>query len=114
MLRTYTHRLPSRETRTRKAIGDALTEAGAKGDVDSAVGQGTSVPPPHPCALTVPWPPGGSSRHMTRPGFVKPRPDPRITSSPVAAVVRVRMRGVTVGRILLTCSARFTVWPQCA
>lgn len=48
-LRTYTHLLPSSETRTRKAIDDAFTEAQA------AEAQGTSVPPEKPvcpqCAL---------------------------------------------------------------
>jgi len=55
-LRTYTHLLPSSESRTRKAIDDALTEAEAddNGD-DPPADQGTSVPPPKPmcpqCAL---------------------------------------------------------------
>ena len=48
-LRTYTHLLPSSETRTRKAIDDAFTEDPAP------QGQGTSVPPAKPmcpqCAL---------------------------------------------------------------
>jgi hypothetical protein len=52
-LRTYTHLLPSSETRTRKAIDDAPTEAEAEGDPPGA--QGTSVPPAKPmcpqCAL---------------------------------------------------------------
>lgn len=47
-LRTYTHLLPSSETRTRKAIDDAFAE-------DPVDGQGTSVPPEKPmcpqCAL---------------------------------------------------------------
>lgn len=42
-LRTYTHLLPSSETRTRKAIDGALTEAEAEGDSPAA--QDTSVPP---------------------------------------------------------------------
>ncbi|GAA3906889.1 site-specific integrase [Streptomyces lacrimifluminis] len=56
-LRTYTHLLPSSETRTRKAIDDAFTEteAEAEDDGDPPVAQGTSVPPPKPmcpqCAL---------------------------------------------------------------
>lgn len=49
ILRTYTHLLPSGETRTRKAIDDAFTEESARG------AQGTSVPPAKPmcpqCAL---------------------------------------------------------------
>lgn len=50
-LRTYTHLLPSSETRSRKAIDDAFTE-----DLDLAQdGQGTLVPSPKPmcpqCAL---------------------------------------------------------------
>ncbi|CAM5704242.1 hypothetical protein SCANM63S_08014 [Streptomyces canarius] len=53
-LRTYTHLLPSSETRTRKAIDDAFTEAERKGDGDPAADQGTSVPRPNPCALNVP------------------------------------------------------------
>ncbi|MEV0477970.1 site-specific integrase, partial [Streptomyces prunicolor] len=39
-LRTYTHLLPSSETRTRKAIDDALTETSA------LEAQGTSLPSP--------------------------------------------------------------------
>lgn len=56
-LRTYTHLLPSSETRTRKAIDDAFTEteAEAEGDGDPPAAQGTSVPPTKPmcpqCAL---------------------------------------------------------------
>jgi hypothetical protein len=56
-LRTYTHLLPSSETRTRKAIDDALTEAEAEaeGNGDPPAAQGTSVPPAKPmcpqCAL---------------------------------------------------------------
>jgi hypothetical protein len=46
-LRTYTHLLPSSETRPRKAIDDALTEEPEP--------EGTSMPPPKPmcpqCAL---------------------------------------------------------------
>jgi integrase len=48
-LRTYTHLLPSSETRTRRAIDDAFTEESARG------AQGTSVAPAKPmcpqCAL---------------------------------------------------------------
>lgn len=56
-LRTYTHLLPSSETRTRKATDDAFTETEAEveDDGDPPVAQGTSVPPPKPmcpqCAL---------------------------------------------------------------
>lgn len=48
-LRTYTHLLPSSETRTRKAVDDAFTEAEAEdsGD-DPPSGQGTSAPPAKP------------------------------------------------------------------
>jgi hypothetical protein len=53
-LRTYTHLLPSSETRTRKAIDDAFTEtetapeAEAEGDGDPPAAQGSSVPPAKP------------------------------------------------------------------
>ncbi len=51
-LRTYTHLLPSSETRTRKAIDDAFTEAEAEaeaeGNGDPPAAQGTSVPPAKP------------------------------------------------------------------
>ena len=56
-LRTYTHLLPSSETRTRKAIDDAFTEteAEAENDGDPPAAQGTSAPPAKPmcpqCAL---------------------------------------------------------------
>jgi hypothetical protein len=59
-LRTYTHLLPSSETRTRKAIDDAFTEAEtgeveAEGSGDPPATQGTSAPPAKPmcpqCAL---------------------------------------------------------------
>jgi integrase len=54
-LRTYTHLLPSSETRTRKAIDDAFTEAEAEDDGDPAADEGTSVPSSKPmcpqCAL---------------------------------------------------------------
>ncbi len=62
-LRTYTHLLPSSETRTRKAIDDAFTEteteteaeAEAEADGDRPAAQGTSAPPAKPmcpqCAL---------------------------------------------------------------
>jgi integrase len=58
-LRTYTHLLPSSETRTRKAIDDVFTEAEgeaeAEGEDDRPGTQGTSVPPAKPmcpqCAL---------------------------------------------------------------
>lgn len=62
-LRTYTHLLPSSETRTCKAIDDAFTETGtgtgmgveAEDNGDPPVAQGTPVPPPKPmcpqCAL---------------------------------------------------------------
>lgn len=54
-LRTYTHLLPSSETRTRKAIDDAFTEAEAGEGSGAPKAQGTSVPPPKPmcpqCAL---------------------------------------------------------------
>ncbi|WP_234341748.1 tyrosine-type recombinase/integrase [Streptomyces sp. NRRL S-646] len=58
-LRTYTHLLPSSETRTRKAIDDVFTEAEAEADAededDRPGTQGTSVPPAKPmcpqCAL---------------------------------------------------------------
>lgn len=50
-LRTYTHPLPSSETRTRKAIASAFTEA----EADTGEARGTSVPSPKPmcpqCAL---------------------------------------------------------------
>lgn len=56
-LRTYTHLLPSSETRTRKAIDDVFVfaEAEAEGGDDRPGTQGTSVPPAKPkcpqCAL---------------------------------------------------------------
>jgi hypothetical protein len=56
-LRTYTHLLPSSETRTRKAIDDAFTEteAEAEDDGDQPAAEGTSAPPAKPmcpqCAL---------------------------------------------------------------
>ncbi|GHI05785.1 hypothetical protein Scel_41060 [Streptomyces cellostaticus] len=58
-LRTYTHLLPSSETRTRKAIDDAFTEteteAEVENDGDPPAAQGTSAPPAKPmcpqCAL---------------------------------------------------------------
>nr|WP_234382042.1 site-specific integrase [Streptomyces dysideae] len=56
-LRTYTHLLPSSETRTRKAIDDAFTEAEAEAedDGDPPAAQGASVLPAKPmcpqCAL---------------------------------------------------------------
>jgi hypothetical protein len=54
-LRTYTHLLPSSETRTRKAIDEAFTEAEAGEDGGTPKAQGASVPPPKPmcpqCAL---------------------------------------------------------------
>lgn len=54
-LRTYTHLLPSSETRTRKAIDDAFTEANAEDRGSTSDGEGASVPTPQPtcqrCAL---------------------------------------------------------------
>lgn len=56
-MRTYTHLLPSSETRTRKAIDDAFTEteAEAEDEGDPPADQGTSVPQAKPmcpqCAL---------------------------------------------------------------
>ncbi|MEV0470558.1 site-specific integrase, partial [Streptomyces prunicolor] len=54
-LRTYTHLLPSSETRTRKAIDDAFTEGKAEDEGNPPADQGTSVPPANPmcpqCAL---------------------------------------------------------------
>ena len=56
-LRTYTHLLPSSETRTRKAIDDAFAEreSEAEDNGDSSAAQGTSVLPAKPmcpqCAL---------------------------------------------------------------
>jgi hypothetical protein len=54
-LRTYTHLLPSSETRTRKAIDDVFAEAEAEDGDDRPGTQGTSVPPAKPmcpqCAL---------------------------------------------------------------
>lgn len=65
-LRTYTHLLPSSETRTRKAIDDAFTEAEAEEDGGTPEVQGTSVPRPNPCALNVPWPPDGPAGDMKK------------------------------------------------
>jgi hypothetical protein len=56
-LRTYTHLLPSSETRSRKAIDDAFTEEPAR------EAQGTSVPQRNQCALSVPWAPDGPLLH---------------------------------------------------
>lgn len=54
-LRTYTHLLPSSETRTRKAIDDVFTEAEAEDEDDRPGTQGTSVSTAKPmcpqCAL---------------------------------------------------------------
>jgi hypothetical protein len=52
-LRTYTHLLPSSETRTRKAIDDAFTEEPE--ETEEPEPEGTSAPPSKPmcpqCAL---------------------------------------------------------------
>jgi hypothetical protein len=53
-LRTYTHLLPSSETRTRKAIDDAFTEAEAEDDGEPPAAQGTTVPSPKP--MCPQWP----------------------------------------------------------
>ncbi len=58
-LRTYTHLLPSSETRTSKAIDDAFTETETEGEAEGdgapPAAQGTSAPPSKPmcpqCAL---------------------------------------------------------------
>ncbi|OAH09289.1 hypothetical protein STSP_73730 [Streptomyces jeddahensis] len=61
-LRTYTHLLPSSETRTRKAIDDAFTEAEAKDDGEPPAAQGATVPSPKPmcpqCPGRLTAPPG--------------------------------------------------------
>jgi Phage integrase family len=74
-LRTYTHLLPSSETRTRKAIDDAFTEAEAEGNGDPPAAQGTSVPRTKsmcPGRLTAP------PRHQKGRGPKTP-PDPQET-----------------------------------
>jgi Phage integrase family len=76
-LRTYTHLLPAGETRTRKAIDDAFTEAEAEAEDggDPPADQGTSVPPAKPMCpghLTAPL------RHQKGRGPKTP-PDPQET-----------------------------------
>lgn len=85
-LRTYTHLLPSSETRTRKAIDDSFTETEAEAegetegeaeeDGDPPAAQGTPVPPVKPmcpqCALAVRRPLSGTKKGEVR----RPRPLP--------------------------------------
>ncbi|MFJ9345485.1 tyrosine-type recombinase/integrase [Streptomyces sp. NPDC101237] len=82
-LRTYTHLLPSSETRTRKAIDDVFTEAeaeaGAEDEDDRPGTQGTSAPQRNPCALNVPWPPDGPLRHQKGRG---PKTPPATSKTP--------------------------------
>jgi hypothetical protein len=78
-LPTYTHQLPSSETRTRKAIDDALTETQAEAEDngnDPPADQGTSAPPPKPMcpqyALAARQPLRGHEKGEVR----RPRPNP--------------------------------------
>ena len=61
-LRTYTHLLPSSETRTRKAIDDAFTEDKATCPPTRA----HQCPQQDQCALNVPWPRDGPSPALKR------------------------------------------------
>ena len=61
------------------AMVGAFMEAEAEDEDDRPGTQGTSVPPAKPmcpqrspCALNVPWPPHGPSRHMKRAGSENP------------------------------------------
>jgi hypothetical protein len=83
-LRTYTHRLPSSETRTRKAIDDAFTEAEAEDDGDPPAAQGTPVPPAKPmcpqCAPAACRPPSGTKKgEARRPRPIRKKPQVRAT-----------------------------------
>ncbi|KUN93647.1 hypothetical protein AQJ67_38600 [Streptomyces caeruleatus] len=50
-LRTYTHLLPSSETRTRKAIDDVFAEAEAEAEGDRPALRAHQCPQRNPCAL---------------------------------------------------------------
>lgn len=84
-LPTYTRLLPSNETRTRKVIDDAFTEAQAKDDGEPPGGQGTSAPPAKPmcpqCALAARRPHPAHDKGGVR----KPRPlpaEPQLRATP--------------------------------
>ncbi len=81
-LRTYTHLLPSSETRTRKAIDDASTEteAEAEGNDDPPATQGTSAPPTKPmCSGRLTAPPRHQKGEARRPRPIRTKPQLRAT-----------------------------------